>query len=189
MLKTSGEATIRIGAAFITAATLAVVLRLITKSKTKAALLPEDWLSMIALLFFYAYEAVLIRSTSTVQGQHKALTLDRCPQPVRRIFLGSKPADILSIVLFSTGIDLAQESSSRSLFVRSICTQQRSYSPSPLHQSSSPSCSSTEPFSQHRAFAAQPLLLASFVCYGSLFSYLSQFSSVTLLRQPGMCYW
>ena len=112
VLKASGEATIRIGAAFITATTLAVVLRLITKLRTKAALLPEDWLSMTALVFFYAYEAVLIGGTSTIQSQHKALTLDSCPQ--RRIFHGSNPADNLSIFLFSTGIDLAQKSSSRS---------------------------------------------------------------------------
>ena len=74
VLKASGEATIRIGAAFIVAATLAVTLRLITKLKTKVALLPEDWLSILALPLFYGYEAVLMRSTFTIQSRQKALT-------------------------------------------------------------------------------------------------------------------
>lgn len=66
VLKSSGEATIRLGAAFIIAVTIAVPLRLATKLKTKAGLKPEDSLSILALSFFFGYEAVLMRSNSAV---------------------------------------------------------------------------------------------------------------------------
>ncbi|KAL8855885.1 MAG: hypothetical protein Q9178_007505 [Gyalolechia marmorata] len=59
-LRASGETTLRICVVLIVVATLAVVLRLITKLRTKAALLTEDWMIIFALALFYVYNGVLL---------------------------------------------------------------------------------------------------------------------------------
>ena len=61
-LKASGETTLRTTVALVVLATLAVILRLVTKLRTKAALLPEDWTIIFSLPLFYAYAGVLLQS-------------------------------------------------------------------------------------------------------------------------------
>jgi hypothetical protein len=63
-LKTSGEVTLRLSIVMIALVSIAVLLRFLSKRKTKAGSVVEDWLIVIPLCLFYAYAAVLLQGES-----------------------------------------------------------------------------------------------------------------------------
>lgn len=71
-LTTSGEVTLRLSIVMIALVSIAVILRFLSKRKTKAGSVVEDWLIVIPLCLFYAYVAVLL------QGESDFLTVSRC---------------------------------------------------------------------------------------------------------------